>query len=68
MPHKEEILKAATELVAAQKRSIDTGVILDTTLLTLDNQGEETEEDSLALIPQPSPLHTFAPNVLSPDG
>ena len=68
MPHRQEILKAANQLVAAQKLSLATGGIVDSALFTLESEGEESEEDAQFLRDQPSLLHTPAVDVLSLDG
>lgn len=65
---KAEILKAATDLVAAQKASLAIGGLRDMTVTDRDSPGEETQEDELALLDQPSPLSTRGSDVLSPDG
>lgn len=67
MPHKQDILKAATQLVAAQKRVLDVGGLLDQTVTDRDSPGEESEEDALNLLDLPSPLSTRESDVLSPD-
>ena len=45
MPHKEEILKVATELVDSVRKSLKSGAIIDTTVISLGNPGEEILED-----------------------
>lgn len=67
MPHKQDILKAATELVAAQNRSLSVGGLLDQTVTDRDSPGEESEEDALDLLDLPSPLSIRESDVLSLD-
>ena len=55
MPHKEEILKVATSLVESVRKSLQTGAILDSTLVSLGNPGEEILEDLPDRLPVPFP-------------
>lgn len=68
MAHKADILKAVNRLVTAQERILTVGGLFDQTVTDQDSPGEETEEDALDRLDQPSLLSTRGLDVLSPDG
>ena len=58
MAGKQDILKAADKLVAAQERNVRVGGLQDQTLSDRESLDEEILEDELAREDQPAPLST----------
>ena len=68
MAHRSDIQKAVNRVVTAQQKSLAVGGLLDQTVTDRESPGEETQEDALDLLSQPSLLSTRGSDVLSPDG
>ena len=56
MTSRARITKTLDMLVESQKKSLETKGVRDQTVTDQESQGEETQEDTLALEDQPSPL------------
>lgn len=68
MAHKSDILRAVNRLVTAQEKILAVGGLLDQTVTDRDSPGEETQEDALDRLDQPSLLSIRGLDALLPDG
>ena len=65
MPSKDDILKAAARVTAAQKASLNTGGAIAIPFASQDTEDEETREDERFPQSQPPPLSTPGEDALS---